>query len=334
MNDNLYFVRSNGYLDDSSCNNGEFYHDNTEGNRTLQLCASAKNRTYYETIDVNAVYCKYLCPAPPGEFVKENFVRLWSNASQWPEGRLPLPGENVTVNGNWTIIMDIDPAVCEFMTIDGDVIIEDKEDRNITCESIWIRAGSITAGSAGTPFTHKLTIQLNGLKNDPGYVFDPSLVGNKMFVITGKISLFGVSPATTQTQLTKIANAGDTSITVASNSGWAVGDEIVIAPSFFSSREYERVTITAISGLTVSFSPALAYTHFGDPSITISNSFGTLDTRASVGHVTRNIKFVSGADSGWGYSVIVYQMWEDIVSRAGQATFSGVEFTLGGQYDT
>ena len=59
-----------------------------------------------------------------------------------------------------------------------------------------------------------------------------------------------------------------------------------------------------------------------------------MDTRASVGHVTRNIKFVSGPDNGWGYSVVVYQMWDGTINRAGQAIFSGVEFTLGGQYDT
>ena len=41
--------------------------------------------------------------------------------------------------------MDMDPAPCGNMTIDGDVIIEDKVDRNITCEMIWIRIGSMTA---------------------------------------------------------------------------------------------------------------------------------------------------------------------------------------------
>lgn len=60
-------------------------------------------------------------------------MRYWSNQSQWPGERMPLPGENVTVNGNWTIIMDVDPAPCGFMQIDGEVIIEDKEDRNVTC---------------------------------------------------------------------------------------------------------------------------------------------------------------------------------------------------------
>jgi hypothetical protein len=151
-------------------------------------------------------------------------VRYWSNASQWPFGRLPLDGENVTVNGNWTIIMDIDPAVCEFMEIDGDVIIPNGADRNITCQSIWIRAGSLTAGSASAPYANSLTIQLNGNKNDPGYVFDPSLEGGKLFVVTGKLTLYGIIPATTSAKLAAIAYPKDTSIKVDSNLGWKVGD--------------------------------------------------------------------------------------------------------------
>lgn len=73
------------------------------------------------------------------------------------------------------------------MTIDGDVIIEDLNDRNIHCKFIWIRAGSLKAGSASSPFTHKINITLYGNRNDSGYVIDDSLVGNKLFVITGKL---------------------------------------------------------------------------------------------------------------------------------------------------
>jgi len=61
------------------------------------------------------------------------------------------------------------------------------EDRNISCKSIWIRAGSLKAGTSSSPFTHKLNIALYGEKNDAGYVFDDSLVGRKLFVITGKL---------------------------------------------------------------------------------------------------------------------------------------------------
>lgn len=53
-----------------------------------------------------------------------------------------------------------------------------------------------------------------------------------------------------------------------------------------------------------------------------------------MGHVTRSIKFVSGADEGWGYTVWVYQMWEGYTSRTGNAVLDSVEFTQGGQYDT
>lgn len=240
----------------------------------------------------------------------------------------------MTVNGNWTIIMDVDPAPCGFMQIDGDVIIEDKEDRNITCDSIWIRAGSLKAGTASQPFTNQITIQLNGLKNDPGYTFDPALQGNKIFVITGELYLYGTSPATLYTKLISSAAPGDSQISVESATGWAVGDTIVLSPSFSSSNQYERVTITGISENAVTFTPALRYPHYGDMSVTIDNNAGTLDTRTTVGHITRNIKFVSGPDNGWGYSIYVYQLWEDVYSRTGVVTLDSVEFDLGGQYDT
>lgn len=214
LTDNRLFYPSAGILDENNCGNGQYFQEDDPSNRTMEICASAINRTYFETTKITAIYCRYLCPAPPDEFVKEDFVRYWSNATQWPEGRMPLPGENVTVNGNWTIIMDVDPAACGFMQIDGDVIIEDKADRNITCNSIWIRAGSLTAGSVDVPFTHQITIQLNGQKNDPGYTFDPALQGNKIFVITGKLTLYGTSPSTISAKLTQSAFPGDTQIAV------------------------------------------------------------------------------------------------------------------------
>jgi hypothetical protein len=118
------------------------------------------------------------------------------------------------------------------MTIDGDVIIEDNLDIAISCNTIWIRAGSLKAGSAAFPFTHRLTFTLNGLKNDPGYYFDPVIAGNKMLIVTGTLSLFGVSPATTWTKLSSTSFAGDYIIQVLSANGWNIGDSIVLAPSF------------------------------------------------------------------------------------------------------
>lgn len=96
--------------------------------------------------------CEYLCPQAPGVFVKENFIRTWSNLSQWPNGVLPQAGSNVTINGNWTVMLDIDPAPLDFLIIDGTLFANNTRNVNITANSIHIRYGNISAGSPSVPF--------------------------------------------------------------------------------------------------------------------------------------------------------------------------------------
>ena len=306
---------------------GEYTHNNDPDNRTLTVCATSRGKVdKFQSINIKAIKCRYLCPGPESEFVKEGFTRVWSNAAQWPGGRLPIAGENVTVNGNWTILMDINPAPIEFLKIDGDVIVpENNSDANITANSIWIRAGSLKAGSSEEPFLGNLTIQINGDKSDFGYVFGPGIVGNKKIFVTGKLHLYSQAPSTVWTKLTSFAHAGDTSITVDSVDGWNDGDEIVIGPTFNSASEHEKVTITSISSTTVSFTPALQYNHYGASDNTISNDYGTLDTRAGVGHLTRSIKIVSGPDSGWGYTILGYGYLDGDILRNGNIVLEGVE---------
>jgi hypothetical protein len=93
-------------------------------------------------------------------------------------------------------------------------------------------------------------------------------------VVTGSVKLYGKAPTIVSTRLTASAFAGDTTMTVISSTDWAVGDTLALAPSFSSSTQYETVTITAISGTTITFTPALQYTHYGASSTTISNSIG------------------------------------------------------------
>jgi hypothetical protein len=88
------------------------------------------------------------------------------------------------------------------------------------------------------------------------------------------------------------------------------------------------VKITAISGNTVTFTPALLYDHFGDDNPTIVKSFGTLDTRASVAHLTRNIKFTTGPSNDWGFTFIQFGYYDFIdnkaVIRTGKVQLSGI----------
>ena len=167
----------------------------------LTVCQSGKDRTRFEYTEVNGIKCRYLCPLPAGTFIKENFTREWSNATQWPNGVVPQPGDNVTVNGNWTVLLDVDPSYLNNLTIDGTLVADDTRDINITANFIHIRAGNVTFGSAAKPFRHKVTFQINSLKTDNGFVIDPIIAGNKHFVVTGVLSLHGISPSTVTTTL-------------------------------------------------------------------------------------------------------------------------------------
>lgn len=124
-------------------------------------------------------------------------------------------------------------------------------------------------------------------------------------VVTGKLNLYGKVPGSVWTKLTASVQPGANTITVADATDWAVGNTIGIAPSFSDSTQTEKVTITAINGNTVTFTPPLNYPHYGESS-TINNQYGILDMRAGVSLFDRNIQFVSGSDSGWGFRVLIY----------------------------
>jgi hypothetical protein len=79
--------------------------------------------------------------------------------------------------------------------------------------------------------------------------------GNKMIVVTGTLSLYGNAPNTIWTYLLSTVSLGSTSILVESCTGWNVGDQLVIGPTFINSSHTEYVTITNIFNNNITFSP-------------------------------------------------------------------------------
>lgn len=153
------------------------------------MCASSRQKTIpFEYLDVNGIKCRYLCPNANTNFTKEPFVRIWSNATQWPGGKLPADGDNVTIPGPWTVLMDMNPAIINFWMIDGDVIIPPTLPiAYIVANSVWVRLGSIKAGTSTSPYPGDLTFEIRGNKSDAGYVINADVAGTKLFVITGVI---------------------------------------------------------------------------------------------------------------------------------------------------
>lgn len=136
------------------------------------------------------------------------------------------------MKGEWRLVIDMDLKPINNLTIDGLLIADDTIDINIVANFIFIRNGNFTAGSPNKPFTHKLNIQLNGAKTDTTQTIDPLLAGNKLFVVTGGLNLYGTYPSSVITTLTETAFKGSSTIKVDDSTDWQVGDTITLAPSF------------------------------------------------------------------------------------------------------
>ena len=57
---------------------------------------------------------------PPAALqAREAFIRLWSNATQWPQQALPAQGDNVTIWPSWSVLLDVDPPALGNLTVQG-----------------------------------------------------------------------------------------------------------------------------------------------------------------------------------------------------------------------
>lgn len=277
-------------LNVNNCSMGDFYHDPLL--QYVYLCVAGRGNVANNEFLVTNLPCHRTCANFRNDTTKEPFVRAWSNATQWPGGVVPSANSSAYVPSNWTLIVDVDTSALSNLTVDGDMLVYGR-DTVITAQSIWIKNGSFSAGNSTSLLEPVLTFIINGTRTGANFTVASNITANKFFVVSGRLELYGPAPATTWTRLTAQLAANTTSMTVVSVADWAVGDDLVIAPSFANALEYERVTITAISGLNVTFTPASQFVHYGD-SAGITWSGNTIDMRTAVGHVSRRIRIVRG----------------------------------------
>ena len=114
----------------------------------------------------------------------------------------------MTIQCDWTMRININPKRIGRLIVDGDLVVDDSIDVNLTANSIWIRAGSLTVGNSTNPFTHKFDIQINGNSLSPADSIDPLVTVNKYLVVTGSLALYGAKPSSTVTYLKQTANKG------------------------------------------------------------------------------------------------------------------------------
>jgi cell migration-inducing and hyaluronan-binding protein len=210
----------------------------------------------------------------------------WSDPATWPNRKVPVAGDKVTIGRDKDVILDVSPPALGGLSIDGKLTFADDADLELTTEWIMLH-GELAIGSEAKPFTRKATITLTD--NVKGEDIMAGMGDRGIMLSGGTLNLHG-DRSNAWTRLAATAAAGATSIQVLDASSWRVGDEIVLASTDFDPRQAERRTIAAISGNTLTLDRKLDYMHFGKVTFDI-------DERGEVGLLTRNIKIQASADA-------------------------------------
>jgi hypothetical protein len=211
---------------------------------------------------------------------------LWSDPATWPNHKVPVAGDKVTIGKDKDVVLDVSPPALGGVSIDGKLSFADNADLELTTEWIMVH-GELAIGSEAKPYTHNATITLTD--NVKGEDVMGGMGDRGIMLSGGTLNLHG-DRTNTWTKLAGTARAGATSIQVLNASGWRSGDVIVLASTDFNPRQAERRTIAAIKGNTITLDQKLQYMHFG------KITFG-VDERGEVGLLTRNIKIQASADA-------------------------------------
>ena len=246
------------------------------------------------TIDVDPIKCLKTCPIISDDYTKENFYRLWSNVSMWNNSKLPQEGEIVVIPRAWRLILDVDTPNLAKLIIDGDLTFDSTQPKvKLTAAIIWVRLGSIYAGSAIVPYPNEIEIKITGSRSSPPLLINSAIDSyNKIIAVTGSLKLYGKVSNVTWTRLGSSANANQNQLVISETVDWQIGSEIIITPSEYDYLQHEKRIIKNISsdGKTITVDQNLNYFHFGDSDVTYKSDFGSvLDMRASVGLLTRKI---------------------------------------------
>ena len=210
----------------------------------------------------------------------------WSNPDTWPNRKVPIAGDKVTIGRDKDVILDVSPPALGGLSIDGKLSFANDADLELTTEWIMLH-GELAIGSEASPHTRNATITLTNTVKGEDVMAG---MGDRGIMISGgTLNLHG-DRTNTWTKLSNTAKAGSTSIEVLNASGWRVGDEIVLASTDFDPRQAERRTISAISGNKITLDKKLDYMHFGKITFDV-------DERGEVGLLTRNIKVQASADA-------------------------------------
>lgn len=205
----------------------------------------------------------------------------WGNPATWLDGRVPANGARVLIPHSRVVVYDhaVPHMRLDWVRVDGALNWPTTESTTLLVETVLVTRGGVVQIGTGrhdrvaSAVTHDIIWSNRCYRNnsftptDLNRSYDPDLWG-RGFVCQGTARVWGREKMP-GCLTTGPLPAGTTSLTLEQDPvGWDVGDVMVVAGLGLSlvrhapfDHEDEDVTITNISGRTVTFSPALVYDH-------------------------------------------------------------------------
>ena len=273
----------------------------------------------------------------------------WSNPATWG-GTVPVAGAHVEIPAGKIVVLDQD-IVADSIIVRGTLRFA-RQTLNVTACSIIADGPTarIEMGTEQSRYTNNLTITLTG-----GVCTDPTACtcdgaghemtdGNVISSINGGVLDIHGADTVSWTKLAVTTQADPLRITLSQAVTWPVGAEILITSTSTNYNESETRKISSITpnGLTITLDTALTYNHNGTQPAYTRSSDGrswTIDQRAEVGLLSRNIKIQGANDTvlpshinkGFGGHVMIMKSGSTLAGdtafvQGGRGYVEGAEF--------
>lgn len=293
-------------IDDITMMHGQNVLYNQTEVREFRWVINGKNSSAWKPVTLKANRCPLgVCElSRVEEKPMENRTRYWSNKNDWPNGTVPIAGEDVEVMSGWDMVFDLNDSSPYYnrITINGKLTFKNDSTNNDTihlkANHIFIRAGELHIGSKNHTFKNKAQITLYGKRTAEAMVYDNGVeAGNKIIANVGKMFAYGKPRKTSVTRLYEEAKKGQNYIMIEKGlelvAGEYAGEKIGIAPTGYETSASDYMIVDTYNNDTgkMTFTDKLQTYHWGAP-ISTAGKYNGVDIRAEVVILERNIKIV------------------------------------------
>lgn len=214
-------------------------------------------------------------------------------------------GADIVIPDDGNVYQITADATCGLITVEGTLKCADGVDAAVNADGIMVSGtnAKLVCGTAANRFDGKVSFTIGNNRAFPNH---PNH-GERAIVVMngGTLELHGQTDTAGFTRLTQDALKGDTSMTVENSAGWETDDPILVTTTSTYPAQMELLNLgDNCPGDTCALASDFNYFHYGSGQQTYIGAGEngqdlTVDMRAFVANVQRNIKIRGANDSYW-----------------------------------